>query len=141
MTALPYKLAGKIAAGIAILLLVLGSFEIISPSEKAVKVTLGTVTSQVYGPGVQFKLPMISHFDTYDLKPNTDDLVVDIGLRILSPRELARCQGFPDTYVLTGTKSNQVAKIGNSVPPQMVEALVRANLSGALAPQRRRRAA
>lgn len=42
--------------------------------------------------------------------------------------ELARCQGFPDSYVLTGTQSNQVARIGNSVPPQVVEALIRANL-------------
>lgn len=55
-------------------------------------------------------------------------LIADIGLRMLSPRELARCQGFPDSYVLTGSQANQVAKIGNSVPPQVVEALVRANL-------------
>ena len=55
-------------------------------------------------------------------------IIADIGLRMLTPRELARCQGFPDSYVLTGTQSNQVARIGNSVPPQVVEALIRANL-------------
>ena len=55
-------------------------------------------------------------------------VIADIGLRMLTPRELARCQGFPDDYVLTGSKSNQVAKIGNSVPPQVVRALVSANL-------------
>lgn len=54
-------------------------------------------------------------------------LVADIHLRMLTPRELARCQGFPDSYILTGSKSNQVARIGNSVPPPMIEALVRAN--------------
>lgn len=54
--------------------------------------------------------------------------IVDIGMRMLTPRELARAQGFPDTYELTGTKTSQVAKIGNSVPPAMPEALVRANL-------------
>ena len=57
-----------------------------------------------------------------------DYAITDIGMRMLNPRELARAQGFPDSYVLTGTKSNQVAKIGNSVCPPVVEALVRANL-------------
>lgn len=54
-------------------------------------------------------------------------VIADIGLRMLTPRELARAQGFPDSYVLTGTKSSQVARIGNSVCPVMAEALVRAN--------------
>jgi DNA (cytosine-5)-methyltransferase 1 len=54
--------------------------------------------------------------------------VIDIGLRMLTPRELSLAQGFPGTYVLVGTKENQVAKIGNSVPPKMAEVLVRANL-------------
>lgn len=57
-----------------------------------------------------------------------DYQIVDIGMRMLTPRELARAQGFPDEYVLTGTKTSQVARIGNSVPPCMAEALVRANL-------------
>lgn len=54
-------------------------------------------------------------------------LIADIHLRMLTPRELARCQGFPDSYILTGSKANQVARIGNSVPPPLIEALVRAN--------------
>lgn len=53
--------------------------------------------------------------------------IVDIGLRMLTPRELARAQGFPDTYTLTGTKTSQIARIGNSVCPVMAEALARAN--------------
>lgn len=55
--------------------------------------------------------------------------IADIGMRMLSPRELARCQGFPDDYQLIGTKTQQVARIGNSVPPQVVAALVSANLN------------
>lgn len=54
-------------------------------------------------------------------------LIADIGLRMLTPRELARAQGFPDTYLLTGSKSQQVAKIGNSVPPHLARAMVEAN--------------
>ena len=55
--------------------------------------------------------------------------IVDIGLRMLQPRELARAQGFPDSYVLLGTKAQQTALIGNSVPPQFAAALASANYS------------
>jgi DNA (cytosine-5)-methyltransferase 1 len=54
-------------------------------------------------------------------------VITDIGLRMLQPRELARAQGFPDSYILTGSKANQVARIGNSVCPIMAEVLSRAN--------------
>lgn len=54
-------------------------------------------------------------------------VLADIGLRMLQPRELARAQGFPDSYVLEGSKAEQIARIGNSVCPQVAEAIVRAN--------------
>lgn len=57
--------------------------------------------------------------------------LVDIGMRMLQPRELARAQGFGDGYILTGTKSEQVARIGNSVCPPVAEALVRAQFPNA----------
>ena len=55
-------------------------------------------------------------------------VVADIGMRMLQPRELARANGFPDSYHLTGNISQQVERIGNSVVPQLAEAIVRANL-------------
>lgn len=55
-------------------------------------------------------------------------VIADIGMRMLTPRELARAQGFPDSYVLTGTKTSQVARIGNSVCPAVSRALAEANL-------------
>jgi len=55
-------------------------------------------------------------------------VLADIGLRMLEPRELARAQGFPDSYVLEGTKAQQIARIGNSVCPQVAAAIVRANI-------------
>ncbi|MFZ5432592.1 MAG: DNA cytosine methyltransferase, partial [Calditrichota bacterium] len=55
--------------------------------------------------------------------------IADIGLRMLQPRELATAQGFPQDYVLTGTKASQVKRIGNSVPPQVVAAIVHSNVS------------
>jgi len=57
-------------------------------------------------------------------------VITDIRMRMLQPRELARCQGFPDSYVLTGNKREQVARIGNSVCPQAAEAVVRAQFPG-----------
>jgi DNA (cytosine-5)-methyltransferase 1 len=53
--------------------------------------------------------------------------IADIGMRMLEPRELARAQGFPDSYLLPGPKYAQVAAIGNSVCPCMAHALVKAN--------------
>lgn len=61
--------------------------------------------------------------------------MADIGLRMLTPRELYRANGFPDDYKIDrdykGTvygKSKQVARCGNAVPPPFAAALVRANL-------------
>lgn len=61
--------------------------------------------------------------------------MADIGLRMLTPRELYRANGFPDDYKIerdyTGReygKSKQVARCGNAVPPPFATALVRANL-------------
>lgn len=62
--------------------------------------------------------------------------IVDIGMRMLTPRELARAQGFPDSYILDPivngkslSKSAQVRMIGNSVCPPMAKALVEANMA------------
>ena len=65
-------------------------------------------------------------------------VLVDIGMRMFTPRELFRLQGFPDDYIIDHgidlkgediafTKSEQVRMCGNSVPPHFSAALVRAN--------------
>lgn len=54
--------------------------------------------------------------------------IVDIGMRMLDPRELWRAQGFPEGLDVSGfTKSQQIELCGNSVCPPVAEALVRAN--------------
>lgn len=60
--------------------------------------------------------------------------IVDIGMRMLTPRELFNAQGFPSDYDITtgvegkpATKSAQVARCGNSVCPQPATAIVAAN--------------
>lgn len=66
-------------------------------------------------------------------------VVTDIGFRMLQPHELLRAQfgRFAATYDLSAapTKSGKVRLIGNSVPPEVAEALVLANL-GARAEER-----
>lgn len=61
--------------------------------------------------------------------------IVDIGLRMLTPRELYRAQGFPEDYAIDVThegkrlsKAAQVRMCGNSVSPPIAAALVAANL-------------
>jgi len=61
-------------------------------------------------------------------------IITDIGMRMLSPRELFRAQGFPDSYQIdienNGkkiTKSDQVRLCGNSVCPPIAAAIVGAN--------------
>lgn len=60
--------------------------------------------------------------------------IVDIGMRMLTPRELARAQGFPDSYVIERgadgrrvTRTDQVRLIGNSVCQQVARAVIEAN--------------
>ncbi|MBE5803336.1 MAG: DNA cytosine methyltransferase [Clostridiales bacterium] len=64
-----------------------------------------------------------------------DYQIVDIGLRMLTPRELFDAQGFPADYIIdvdadgnVYPKSEQVARCGNAVCPPIPTALVRANL-------------
>lgn len=64
-----------------------------------------------------------------------DHVIIDIGMRMLQPHELFKAQGFPEDYIIDRdaygkkmTKTAQVGRCGNSVPPPLAEALVRANL-------------
>jgi DNA (cytosine-5)-methyltransferase 1 len=62
--------------------------------------------------------------------------IVDIGLRMLSPKELYRAQGFADSYIndigADGkplSKKAQVRMCGNSVCPDLARAIVASNYS------------
>jgi DNA (cytosine-5)-methyltransferase 1 len=87
-------------------------------------------TSQ-HGAPVTDPLPTITaggghHFGLVATRIDGENYAItDIGMRFLHPRELANAQGFPGTYVLTGTKTRQIHLIGNSVCPPMAAAIVR----------------
>ena len=85
------------------------------------RVPLGTVTSKD-----TFGVVMI-HGEPYQ--------IVDIGIRMLAPRELFKAQGFPDGYIIDRradgsplTKTAQIRLCGNSVCPDVARALVEANV-------------
>ena len=91
------------------------------------------------GTGQDIKEPLdtITSRDRFGLVTinGVDYQIVDIGLRMLEPRELYGCQGFPDDYIIdhdytgkTYTRSEQVRRCGNAVCPPIPAALVKANL-------------
>lgn len=125
--------------------------------DRAVQVAAFLV--KYYGSEIGQYQPVDQPLDTITVKPRfavitvTIDAVtfvlVDIGMRMLEPSELARAQGFPESYILdpecwyrtdSGArkfgklpKTHQIAKIGNSVCPGLAEALARANLPALVA--------
>lgn len=89
------------------------------------------------GQDIKAPLDTVTTKDRFGLVTikGVDYQIVDIGLRMLEPRELYGCQGFPDDYIIdhdfTGKaypRSEQVRRCGNAVCPPIPAALVKANL-------------
>ena len=89
------------------------------------------------GQDIKQPLDTITTKDRFGLVTikGTEYQIVDIGLRMLEPRELYGCQGFPSDYIIdhdytgkTYPRAEQVKRCGNSVSPMVPNALVRANL-------------
>lgn len=91
------------------------------------------------GTGQDIKEPLdtITAQDRFGLVTiyGTEYQIVDIGLRMLEPKELYGCQGFPEDYIIDRDcegkaypRAEQVRRCGNAVCPPIPTALVRANL-------------
>ncbi len=89
------------------------------------------------GQDIEKPLDTVTTKDRFGLVTieGVDYQIVDIGLRMLEPKELYGCQGFPDDYIIdhdytgkTYPRSEQVRRCGNAVCPPIPAALVRANL-------------
>lgn len=89
------------------------------------------------GSGLGDPMHTITSTDRFGLVTvhGQDYQIVDIGMRMLQPRELFRAQGFKDHYIIDPmfngkplTKEAQVEKCGNSVSPDIAESLVDANV-------------
>ena len=90
------------------------------------------------GTGQDIKEPLdtVTANDRFGLVTiqGVDYQIVDIGLRMLEPKELYGCQGFPGDYIIEKDykgnaypRSEQVKRCGNAVCPPIPQALVRAN--------------
>lgn len=99
--------------------------------------TLIKYYGQGVGQDVKEPLDTVTSRDRFGLVTieGVDYQIVDIGLRMLEPRELYGCQGFPADYIIdhdytgkTYPRSEQVRRCGNAVCPPIPAALVRANL-------------
>lgn len=96
--------------------------------------------NEVDGHGLNQPLGTVTTKDRFAVVTVTIDavtyVIVDIGMRMLTRRELANAQGFPADYILDPigpngkplTISSSIRMIGNSVCPDMAEALARANV-------------
>ena len=89
------------------------------------------------GQGIKEPLGTVTAQDRFGLVAihGVDYQIVDIGLRMLEPKELYGCQGFPTDYIIdhdnegkSYPRSEQVKRCGNAVCPPIPAALVRANL-------------
>lgn len=75
-------------------------------------------------------LPTVTSHDRFGLvETEVTHYRLDIRFRMLQPRELARAQGFPDSYEFTGNREAVVKQIGNAVPPNTAMALISEVLS------------
>lgn len=109
---------------------------------------LAAVKTMKYAPGTDLGYwpqirPLLNKYCGYKLADDEILLlwikgawryICDISMRMLTPRELYNAMGFPPDYIIerdyTGKpypKSQQVARCGNAVCPQMASAVVRVN--------------
>jgi len=100
---------------------------------------------QGIGQDIREPLDTIPTHDRFGLVTiaGIDYAIVDIGLRMLEPKELYGCQGFPKDYIIdrdhtgkTYKRSEQVKRCGNAVCPPIPAALVKENLQELCVAQR-----
>ncbi|MCW2309699.1 DNA cytosine methyltransferase [Rhodobium gokarnense] len=100
---------------------------------------LSTYYGTDQAPQLGAPLPTVTTVGRHSLVTVTIDgatyVLIDIGMRMLTPRELFRAQGFPDSYQIEAdaegvpfSKTVQVEKCGNSVCPPVAAAIVAENL-------------
>ena len=91
--------------------------------------SFGKRDSPIHCEIVDVRNPSKTIICTYDHQPRLFVPLrnaVGFFLRTLLPEELKQIQGFPEGYVVCGTKKEQCVQIGNAVPPPLIHAVVSA---------------
>lgn len=86
---------------------------------------LGYYGCATYTP-VTRPLPTITTHERFAL---IDNRTRHTGYRMITNQEAAAAQGFPESYRLTGNKTEVTTQIGNSVPPALARAVTQSLLS------------
>lgn len=116
----------------------------LSPEDEAGALQVAAFLMRYYGEGGQWGDPRdpMSTITTKDriaivtvMVQGIPHVIVDIGLRMLQPRELYRGQDFPESYIIERghdgrvfSKSSQVRMCGNSVDPRPAAAFIETNV-------------
>ena len=84
--------------------------------------------SPIHAEIIDIRNPSKTIICTYDHQPR---LFVPLKnkrgyfLRCLLPSELKQIQGFPPSFIVCGSKKDQIKQIGNAVPPPLIEQIAR----------------
>ena len=88
--------------------------EIVRKSKRLVRITQTGGRTTLYGR-IDYSKPSYT-ITTYFNRPGNGTYVHPVHERVLSVREAARFQCFPDEYLFCGNKSDMLKEVGNAVP-------------------------
>lgn len=88
--------------------------ETVKKSKRLVRITQTGGRTTLYGR-IDYSKPSYT-ITTYFNRPGNGTYVHPVHQRVLSVREAARFQSFPDNYLFCGNKTNMLKQVGNAVP-------------------------
>nr|DAR09962.1 MAG TPA: Cytosine specific methyltransferase [Bacteriophage sp.] len=88
--------------------------ETVKKSKRLLKITQTGGRTTLYGR-IDYSLPSYT-ITTYFNRPGNGTYVHPVHNRVLSVREAARFQSFPDSYFFLGNKTDMLKQVGNAVP-------------------------
>lgn len=91
--------------------------EVVKKSKRLMRIRETGGRTTLYGR-LDYRKPSYT-ITTYFNRPGNGTNIHPVHDRVLSVREAARIQSFPDDYFFYGSKKNKLNQIGNAVPPLM----------------------
>lgn len=98
--------------------------ETVQKSQRLVKITKTGGRTTLYGR-IDYSKPSYT-ITTYFNRPGNGTYVHPVHQRVISVREAARFQSFPDDYMFYGNKSDMLKQVGNAVPVLLAYSLGKA---------------